>query len=183
MRKIIVITMVMLILSLVLYAQNMKQQQHQMKDDCEDCGDCKEQPMMKNKGMNNPQGGHRMMNWDKNMMKELNLSEAQIKKLEDMKAEHVKQLNTNKARMQNLQIDKNKAMQAEEYARVKQLNKNIADLELEMSNLQVDHHQAMLKELNVEQKAKFQEMRKMGNRAMKDGKMQDKMDKKAPNKK
>ncbi|MFO7659425.1 MAG: hypothetical protein R6V77_00765 [Candidatus Cloacimonadaceae bacterium] len=174
MRKIIVITMVMLMLGFVLYAQNMRQ--NQMKDDCDDCGDCKEQPMMKSKGVNNPQSGHRNMNWDKNMMKELNLNEAQIKKLETLRADHAKQLNTNKARLQNLQIDKNKAMKAEEFAKVKQFNKNIADLELEMSNLKVDHHQALMKELTAEQKAKFEEMRRVGMKGMQDGKMHNNME-------
>lgn len=177
MRKIILITMLMLTLSFMLLAQNMRQ--HQMKDDCENCGDCKEQPMMKGKGVDNPQPGRQMMNWDKGMMKELNLTETQIKKLENLKAEHAKQMNTNKARMQNLQIDKEKAMKAEEYTKVKQINKTIADLELEISNLQVDHHQAMMKELTAEQKAKFEEMRKMG---MRDGKMHNNMEMKKEHK-
>lgn len=171
--------MVMLMLGFVLYAQNMRQ--HQMKDDCEDCGDCKEQPMMKGKGVDKPQPGRQMMNWDRGMMKELNLTEAQIKKLETLRTEHVKQLNTNKARLENLQIDKNKALKADEYAKVKQLNKNIADLELEISNLQVDHHQAMMKELTAEQKAKFEEMRRMGMKGMQDGKMHNRMEMKQQN--
>lgn len=176
MRKIIVITMVMLMLGFVLYAQNMRQ--NQMKNDCDDC---REQPMMKGRGMDNPQPGHRNMNWDRNIMKELNLTDAQIKKLETLRADHAKQLNTNKARLENLQIDKNNALKAEEFAKVKQLNKNIADLKLEISNLQVDHHQAMMKELTEEQKTKFEEMRRLGMKGMQDGKMNNRMEIKQQN--
>ena len=160
MKKILVITMVLLALSFVLFAQNM--QQKQMKDDCTNCADCKDQPMMQGKGM----GNHQMMNWDKNMMQELNLSKDQIKKIETLRADHMKMMNTNKARLENLQIDKKNAMKAEDFNKVKQLNKNISDLELENANKMVDHHQTMMKELTPEQKAKLEELRPMGKQGM-----------------
>jgi len=160
MNKLIIITMVLLAFSFALFAQNMKQ--HQMKEDCKDCGNCKEQPMMQGKDM----GNHQMMDWDKNLMQELKLSKDQIKKLEDLRADHKKQMNTSKAKLENFQIDKRHAMKAEDFNKVKQLNKNISDLELENANKMVDHHQSMMKELTPEQKAKLEELRPMGKQGM-----------------
>jgi len=174
MKKILLITMVLLTLSFMLFAQKMEKKM--MMDDCKDC---KEHPMMMQKG----EGGPQMMNWDQNMMKELNLNKDQIKKLDTLRDEHKKQMNTNLALLKNLQIDKQNAMQAENYMKVKQLNKNISDLELESANKKVDHHQLMLKELTDEQKTKLQEMKFKGKPGMKKGMMMEhnKMEMKKPN--
>lgn len=144
MKRIIVIVMVLMAVSFALTAKKMDKKP--MGDDCANCTshEMKQGP------------GHEM---NKDMFKELNLTKEQKKKMEALRDEHMKIMNTKKAEMKNLHIDKQNAMKAEDYARVKQLNKSIADKELEMDNLMVDHKQAMLKELTAEQKAKLQDMR------------------------
>lgn len=136
MRKILIIALIIMTLSVLLLAQ---------------------QPAKAAKGHNpEMQMKHEMQ--PPEIMKELNLSKEQKVKIDALKDTHVKYLNTKKAELQNLQIDKQNAMKAGDYTRVKQINKQISDLQLDMSNKKVDHHQAILKELNAEQKEKFQQM-------------------------
>ncbi len=144
MQKILLITLAILALSLMLFAQ--QQPMKNMKDDCQDCG----QHQMQMKGP--------MMENHANMMQDLKLTPEQQKKIDTLKDEHKKYMNLKEAALQNLRIDKQNAMQAEDYAKVKSLNKNISDLELEIANKQADHHQAMMKELTPEQKQKFKDM-------------------------
>lgn len=140
MKKTILVTVIIMALSLVLFAQ--QKPMKQMKDDCVDCG------QMQMKGP--------MHNYlDK--MSELKLTPEQKKKIDDLRDEHKKYLNLKEATLQNLRIDKQNAMQAEDYAKVKTLNKNISDLELEIANKQVEHHQAMMKELTTEQKEQMKQ--------------------------
>jgi Spy/CpxP family protein refolding chaperone len=136
MKKTILITVIIMALSIMLFAQ--QKPMKMMKDDCPDCG----QMQMKGPMQNNY--------WDR--MSELKLTPEQQKKIDALRDEHKKYLNLKEATLQNLRIDKQNAMQTEDYAKVKTLNKNISDLELEIANKQVDHHQAMMKELTPEQK-------------------------------
>lgn len=135
MKKSILITIIIMALSLVLFAQ--QKPMKQMKDDCPDCGQ---------KEMKGPMNNY----WDR--MSELKLTPEQQQKIDNLRDEHKKYLNLKEANLQNMRIDKQNAMQAEDYAKVKTLNKNISDLELEIANKQIDHHQAMMKELTQEQK-------------------------------
>jgi Spy/CpxP family protein refolding chaperone len=147
MKRIVVIAMVLMALSFALTAKKMDK-----KPMGDDCADCKQHEMKMGPG-------HEM---GKDMFKELNLTKEQKKKLDVLRDDHMKVVNVKKAELKNLHIDKQNAMKAEDYAKVKQLNKTISDKELELDNLMVDHKQAMLKELTAEQKAKLQDMRPMG---------------------
>jgi len=158
MKKVLLITLAIMIISFTLYAQNAMN--HEMN---------KSKPGDKQMEMKN----HDVMGMHKDMMKELNLTKEQQKKIDAMQVAHKKFMNTKQAEMKNLQIDKKNAMKAEEFNKVKQINKSIADLELEISNKQADHHQAMLKELTPEQKEKMQNMRPMGKPGMKKEMMQN----------
>ena len=149
MKKILLISLVLLALSFVLFAE--KADKPMMDKNC---------PMNNEMGaMQGPgQGGMQ------DMMKELNLTKEQKVKFDAMKDEHMKFMNSKQAEMENLQIDKQNAMQAQQYDKAKLINKNISDLELVITNAMVDHKAEMLKELTPEQKAKFQEMMPMGMR-------------------
>ena len=151
MKKTLIILMVIMALSLALFAQKAdkaaKPDNPPMENKCPDC---------MNKDMD-----HGMMGMQ-DMMKDLNLTKEQKTKLDALRDEHMKFMNSKQAEMENLQIDKRNAMQAENYTLAKQINKNITDLQLVMDNAMVDHKAAVLKELTPEQKAKMQEMKPMG---------------------
>ena len=159
MKKIVVITMAFMALSFMLFAQ---QAERQMKN--KPCPDCKEQDMKMMKGMDMQQ----------DIMKDLKLTKEQKQKIEMLRDENKKFMNTKKAVLENLRIDKRNAMKAENYTKVKQLNKSISDAELEIANKMTDHHQSIVKELTAEQKEKMQEMRQMHMGMMGKGMMQNK---------
>jgi Spy/CpxP family protein refolding chaperone len=159
MKKLLLLTLVMLLLSFMLFAQKAE------KPMGKDCLDCNQQPMMKPGEV--PQND--MMGMD--MMKELNLTKEQQQKFEGMRLEHKKYMNTKQAEMENLRMDKQNAMRDGDYNKAKMLNKNIADLDLAIENAKVDHHMAMMKELTKEQQEKMKEMR-----AMKGGPMMKSME-------
>lgn len=149
MNKLLILTLVMLVLSFMLFAQKAE------KPMGKDCQDCNNQDMMMQK--DGPQND--MMGME--MIKELNLTKEQQQKFEDMRLEHKKYMNTKQAEMENLRMDKQNAMRDGDYAKAKMLNKNIADLDLSIENTKVDHHQAMMKELTKEQQEKLKELRMM----------------------
>jgi Spy/CpxP family protein refolding chaperone len=159
MKKVILIGLAIVALSALLFAQHMDKR-----------------PMMnmgKGNQMQEMKPGLGMgMNWDN--LDELNLTKEQKAKIQALHDENKKFMNTKQAELKNLRIDKQNAMQAENYAKVKQLNKNISDMELVIANKQVDHQQDIMKELTAEQKAKLEEFRlqraKMG-KGMQDHKM------------
>ncbi len=151
MRKAIVIVIALLAIGLALFAEKVNKEMG--KTECENC----DQPQMMK-----PNPGKGFDPEFREMWKELELTEAQTKKMDQLRDNFQKTMNTNRAKLQNLEIDKQNALVAEDWAKVKQFNKSISDLELENANLQVDHHQAVLKELTAEQKTKFMEIRKKG---------------------
>lgn len=151
MKKVLLLSLALMVISLVLFAEKPA-----MDKNC---------PMNKEKAeMNGP--GPDGMGMHKEMMKELNLTKEQQKKFDTMKDDHMKFMNSKQAEMENLQIDKQNAMQAEQYDKAKSINKNITDLHLVLANAMVDHKADMLKELTPEQKAKFMEMKPMGKPGM-----------------
>ncbi|MBM4399612.1 MAG: hypothetical protein FJ041_04710 [Candidatus Cloacimonetes bacterium] len=159
MNRIIVITMVLLAFSFVLLAK--KPGMKPMGGGCRDCN-MHEMKM----------GPHPDMGME--ILKKLDLTKDQKKKLEAIRDEHKKLMNLKKAELKNLLIDKQNAIQAEDFTKAKQLNKNVADKELEIANLTVDLKQDMLKELTPEQKEKLRNMLPMMKEMMKE-KMKGKM--------
>lgn len=87
----------------------------------------------------------------------LNLSDKQTKKMDELKTALQKQINTMNAQIQNLALDKEKAMKDEDFNNAKKLNGQIFDLKKAMANARIDHMQAMLKELSADQKAIIKE--------------------------
>jgi len=157
MKKIVILTLALIAMSVVLFAQ---QNEKPMP------GNDKEFPpyqmhkkMMGNQADNPPDMGP-MMDKDnfKKMAKELDLSKEQIRKIEDLRTKHMQFMNTKRAEMENLQIDKRTAMRNEQFDKVKQINKQISDLQLLIENAQVDHQAAIFKELKPEQKEKLKDM-------------------------
>lgn len=119
--------------------------------------------------MNCPMGGGdngpgMKMDMMKGIIDELNLTKDQSKKLEALKTEHKKTMNTKQAELDNLMIDKHNVMKADKFDvnQIKAINKTIADAQLAIDNMMVDHHAAVLKELTPEQQAKLKELMPMG---------------------
>jgi Spy/CpxP family protein refolding chaperone len=156
MKKILLITLVLLAFSFVLFAQ--KTDKPEMEKGC---------PMSQKQDMKMGEGE---MGNHQNMMKELDLTKEQLKKMEALRDEHMKYLNVKQAELENLRIDKQNAMKAEQFDKAKRANKSIADLQLFIENAMVDHKAAMMKELTPEQKAKMMEMKPQGMKGMKHGK-------------
>jgi Spy/CpxP family protein refolding chaperone len=159
MKKTLILALAILALSLALFAQPMEKSA--MKESCPDC--------KQNMNMEQPQGAPMQ-----DMMKQLDLTKEQQKKLDVLRDEQEKFMNTKKAELENLQIDKQNAMQAEDYTKAKQINKSISDLQLVIDNAMVDHRAAMLKELTPEQKEKMKQMMPMGKGKMGPNMMKDK---------
>jgi len=155
MKKVILVSMAVLALSFTLMAQKAEK-----KMDKKPCGDCKGQDMM----------------MKQEHLKSLELTKEQQKKIETLREEHMKIINTKKAAIENMRIDKHKAMKDENYAKVKQLNKAISDARLEIANHMTDHKQAVMKELTPEQKEKMKNMHMKNEKMMrKDKPCGDKM--------
>jgi predicted RNase H-like nuclease (RuvC/YqgF family) len=85
-------------------------------------------------------------------MEELKLSEAQMNKFAESKATFERQQNTLEAELSNLRLDVQAAYKAENFKRVKELNRQITDKELALKNARVDMLANQMKELNKEQK-------------------------------
>lgn len=86
------------------------------------------------------------------MLEMLNLSKDQLAKFQDLRLNHQKKMNTLQAEVENLRLDIQKALRAEKYADAKKLNDTLFNKMKEMANARIDHMQAMLKELTAEQK-------------------------------
>lgn len=159
MKKTLLIILAILTISLMLFAQQAN----------------KPMKMEKNRQMQEEMKQAPDMDMHQDMLKDLNLTKEQLKKIDQLRDEQKKFINLKQAALDNLRIDKQNAMQTEDFAKVKTINKSIADAELELANKQVDHRQAMLKELTPEQKEKMKELMpmkgKMGMGMMKDKRM------------
>ncbi len=92
----------------------------------------------------------------------MNFTDKQSAKMEELKLNLQKQMNTMQAQIDNLKLDKQNAMKAENFSQAKKLNGQIFDLHKEMSNARIDNMQAMLKELTEDQKAILKEHCEMG---------------------
>jgi Spy/CpxP family protein refolding chaperone len=156
MKKLLIALVIIAALSAMLFAEAKDTPKKDISDSGLGC------PTMRGPmNGNGPQGGMRM-EMRQNMMEELKLTKEQMKKLEVLKTDHDKIMNTKQAELENLMIDKHIAMKADKFDQVKLINKSIAEIQLFIDNARVDHHAAMLKELTPEQKDKFKEMMPMG---------------------
>ncbi|HNX38237.1 MAG TPA: hypothetical protein PL124_03270 [Candidatus Cloacimonadota bacterium] len=109
-------------------------------------GDC---PM----GMGMGQG---MMNMD-----EMKLTKEQKAKIENLRAAFQKQMNTLEAEVQNLKIDLMTAIDKDNFKSAKELNKALFAKKLQIADQKLDHMEAVLKELNGDQKDIARKMFKM----------------------
>lgn len=87
---------------------------------------------------------------------ELELTDAQSKKIEAARATFERQRNTIQAETENLRMDIRDAMQAENFKRVKELNQQLTAKQLLLKNAHTDMIAAFMKELSKEQKAILQ---------------------------
>ena len=85
----------------------------------------------------------------------MNLSDAQQKKLEPLRTEHLKTMNNLHAEIENLRIDMQQALKKEDFANLKKLAKTLNDKELSMEYARIDHLQQVYKEFTPEQKEKM----------------------------
>lgn len=111
------------------------------------------------------------------MMKELGLNKTQAAKLETLRNNHMKQMNSLEAEIENLQIDFRAALKNDKYADAKAVQKQIFAKKLQKAEARIDHMEAVMKELDATQKDKartmFQNMHQgmgMGMGMMKAGK-------------
>jgi len=85
-------------------------------------------------------------------LEELNLSDAQKIKFAEARATLTRQENTILAEISNLKLDIAEAMKAENIKRVKELNQQLTNKELQLKNARTDMFAANMKELSKEQK-------------------------------
>ncbi len=152
MKKILFVVMVLVFISSFAFAQDKPKM-----DKEHDCKDCQKhgKMMVMEKEMHAPM---KCMEMHQMMMEKLKLNAEQKKKLETLKTEHQKKLNLLKAELQNLNIDRQNALKADEFKKAKALNKEISVKKLAIADGLIDHIEAVLKELNPEQKEKARGM-------------------------
>lgn len=91
-------------------------------------------------------------------IQELDLSEKQLKKLDELRMEHQKRMNTAQAEIENLHLDIEAALKADDYKRAKELTTQVFNKKAALAVARIDHMQSMMKELNAEQKIKARQM-------------------------
>lgn len=107
--------------------------------------------------------------WDgtsMDMLEELNLSEAQSKKLLELQTSQQKAMNTINAEIENIEIDLRQALKNDDFPAAKKLNDQLHEKKRVKANYRIDHREQIMKELTPEQKDKFQPMfmeRQYGN--------------------
>lgn len=89
------------------------------------------------------------------MLKELNLSDAQTKKLTELQTSQQKAMNTINAEIENLQIDLKQALKNDDFVSARTLNDQLHAKLLVKSNTHINQKEQILKELTPEQKEKF----------------------------
>ncbi|MDY0151870.1 MAG: hypothetical protein RBS43_06310 [Candidatus Cloacimonas sp.] len=144
MKKLIITSLTLMLLVGMLLAQKppLKEMQAQnMKDD----------PMM-------------------SCMQEMKLTDAQMKKFEELKTGFTKIQNTTEAEIENMQIDMHAALKAEKFTEAKALNKQLFAKKNMLADVRIDFMAARMKELTPDQKeimkknmAEFQGGRHMMN--------------------
>lgn len=92
------------------------------------------------------------------MCRELQLSEAQQTKLEELRVSHRKAMNTLRAEIENLHMDIRQAIRKDDFTGAKRLTQNLFAKKNTMANARLDHLQAVLKELDAKQKEMFRDM-------------------------
>jgi len=138
MKKLMILTLALVLLGTLLFAQKGDKNMNMTK----------EKPMMHGKNMDCDEGPGRMMD-------ELKLSSEQQKKLEAGKIEFEKQKNIMQAEIENMHIDMRVVLKNGDFAKARNLIKAISDKKLAMANARLDHFESVLKELNAEQKEIF----------------------------
>lgn len=140
MKKIIPILSIMLLLASLLLAQTTPlHKTHVSNKPSEQFNPSfRERPMM----MENMQ----------NCMEELQLTDKQSEKLENLRSTFEKTRNTLQAEIDNIQIDIEAAMKAENYSKAKELTKQLNAKQSQLEEARIDFHANRMKELSKEQK-------------------------------
>jgi hypothetical protein len=136
--------LIILALALMLFAGILLAQKADMKGK-----DMPPQPMMRGQYM-----PEHAMEMDPMMscMDELKLTDAQMKKFEELRMGFTKTKNTAEAEIENLQLDMHAAMKAENFSQAKALNKQIFAKKNALADARIDFMAARVKELSTEQK-------------------------------
>lgn len=99
--------------------------------------------------------------WDgtsMDMLKELNLSEAQASKLSELQVAQRKAMNTINAEIDNLQIDLRESLKKDDFVSAKKFNDQLYEKKRLKANTRIEHREQILKELTPEQQEKFRPM-------------------------
>lgn len=87
-----------------------------------------------------------------NCAEDLKLTEAQIQKFDELRMGFEKTQNTIQAEIENMRLDQQAAMKAENYSKAKELNKQIYTKKITLADARIDFMSSRMKELNAEQK-------------------------------
>ncbi len=149
MKKVIWITLGIMLLSTMLVARTKVEKKENPK-------------MMKHKLETNMEHPKEMM------CDQLKLTPAQKAKFETLRNDFQKSRNSLQADIKNIQIDIKAAIQAENYKRAKDLNKQLSAKKTQLADARIDHMEAMMKELDADQKVIAKEI--LPRMGMRDGK-------------
>jgi len=134
MKKILIITLVLMMATTLLLARKHKNNDDNYKSKMIMHGNCED-----------------MMSQPK-MMDELKLSPEQKQKINNLRTEHRKSINTIKAEQQNLKLDLKTALAADNFNKAKEINKALVGKRTQLVDLKIDYVEALMKELNADQK-------------------------------
>jgi Spy/CpxP family protein refolding chaperone len=95
---------------------------------------------------------------------DLDLSDKQKAKLEELRTEFQKRTNLAEAEIENLHLDIETALKNDNYAKAKELTNQVFNKKAALAVARIDHMQAVMKELNKEQQEKARDMFMMQHR-------------------
>lgn len=160
MKKIITMLTLIAIMSIFtssLLAQRFdraSKKQHELKE---------EKEFNRNHHNHNMEGKNQKFSKENHLMmacKNLELTSAQEKKLEEINIKHRKTIIDQKAEVEKLNIDKKSAMQNENFTQAKRLTEQIGKIKTDMEKIKIEHIENIMKELTTEQKEQLKEMRR-----------------------
>ncbi len=150
MNKLVIIPLAILLLAGMLFAQNSTSDKPLVNPNVKPQHNCMDNPNLKARLQDDGTGSDRMQG--------LNLSDAQKKKLEELRASHQKAMNSLRAEIENLEVDIRQAVQNGDMASARKSTQLLYDKKMNQAMSRLEHLEKVLKELNDEQKTKFRAM-------------------------
>ena len=153
MNKLILVPLAVLLLAGMLFAQGTMDHKPMVNPNAKIGPGPNDNPNFKPRLTDDGTGSDRMM--------ELNLTDAQKKKLDELRVAHQKNMNSLDAEIQNLHMDVRQALKNDDFNLAKRYTQQLFDKKLAQANARLNHQEQVLKELDATQKQLFRDLHMM----------------------